>query len=103
MELTEIMLEEEEGDMGLADMEPILMHKNQSRNRGRQAAKADMSSFDREKFYKRLGVEDLVDPECLMVAEMQSSEYGSIGLADNENVTLERSIDKSRRTRKPDL
>lgn len=49
-----------------------------------------MTTFDREKFYKRLGV-DLneahqvqdEDEDLMMVAQVCTTEYGSVGLADS--------------------
>ena len=51
-----------------------------------------MSSFDRDKFYKRIGFdpEQQDDQECIMVAELLTSEYGSTGLADKEEIALEK-------------
>lgn len=86
-----------------------MLRKQQSRNAGRK--RADLQTFDREKFYKRLGVDlnqvlqvQEEDVGSQMIAEVcEASEYGSVGYADSEEITLEKkSVNKLGRTPKAD-
>ena len=82
-------------DQGFADIEPITLHKrNNSRKSRKGPFKADLCVFDRAKFYQRLGVKLSEEDEqhdgdnnsggdCLMVAEICTTEFGSVGLADD--------------------
>lgn len=79
-------------EMGLADQDEISLSKSNVKVRS-APPKADLAGFDREKFYRRLGI----DPEnneremMIMIAEQQmTSECGSVGLADTEEVNLEK-------------
>ena len=47
---------EELVEMGMADHEEVNVSKSRN-NIGASPAKADLAGFDREKFYKRLGVD----------------------------------------------
>ena len=84
-----VFAEEEVMEMGLADVDPVSLNKVRSRNNGSDPYKADLASFDREKFYKRIGFnmdeEKKEEPQedYLMVAEICTTEFGSEGLADN--------------------
>ena len=68
-----------------------------------------MSSFDRDKFYKRLGVNpdaeesDRPEADMYMVAEVQTTENGSVEMADKDEITLTKSVDLLTAKRKPDL
>ena len=68
-----------------------------------------MSSFDRDKFYKRLGVNpdaensDKPEADLYMVAEVQTTENGSVEMADKDEITLTKSVDLLTAKRKPDL
>ena len=43
------------------------------------------------------------DDGCMMVAEVCTSEYGSVGLADSQEVTIEKSIDTTKLHRRADM
>ena len=90
--------------MGLADMAPVAVEKRNI-HAGRKQPKADMSHFDREKFYNRLGLKP--DPQAIdIIAECEvcTTEHGSEGLADGEEITLEKHVDiEAKKARKGDL
>ena len=104
MELGPLILEAEVVEMGLADMAPVAVEKRNSRAAKRQP-KADMSHFDREKFYNRLGLNS--DPQAIDIieeCEVCTTEVGSVGLADGEEISLEKHVDiETKKARKADL
>lgn len=81
------------GEVSMADLEPIQLAKKKTAVARR---KADLTTFDREKFYKRIGVKiDESDPEdeVLEMGELSTIEVGGMGLADSEEITLEKVVD----------
>jgi hypothetical protein len=71
-----------------------------TRNKSREGRKADLSSFNRDKFYKRIGVDfgsaeeiQQEDEDCIMMDEVFTTEFGSVDLADHEEITIEKSHD----------
>jgi len=93
------MMEEQIFTEGLADINPVQLSKS-SRNNGREGRKADLTSFDRDKFYKRIGIDfnpteevQQEDEDCIMMVEVCTTEFGSVDLADNEEITIEKSFD----------
>ena len=90
--------------MGLADVAPVTVEKRNSRA-GKRQPKADMSHFDREKFYNRLGLNK--DPQAIDIieeCEICTTEQGSVGLADGEEITLEKHVDiEAKKARKADM
>ena len=79
-------------EMGLADQEETNLSKSKAHLMS-SPHKADLANFDREKFYRRIGVDpekSEEDRDLIMVAEMMTSEYGSVGLADKEEIAWEK-------------
>ena len=56
VELSSQVVMHEVLEMGLADTDPVFLSKNQDLAARRGPHKADLASFDREKFYSRLGI-----------------------------------------------
>ena len=56
--ITHEIMQDEMLEMGLADQEEVNLSKSKSRLSS-TPAKADLASFDREKFYRRIGVFDV--------------------------------------------
>ena len=52
-----VVLQDEVFEMDQADSNPVSVEKVRPANAKKTARKADMSAFDREKFYKRIGVD----------------------------------------------
>ena len=104
MEFGPLVLEAEVVQMGLADTAPVAVEKRRNRA-GKRQPKADMSHFDREKFYNRLGLNsDPHDIDIIEECEVCTTEFGSEGLADGEEVTLEKHVDiEAKKARKADL
>ena len=90
--------------MGLADTAPVAVEKRNNRA-GKRQPKADMSHFDREKFYNRLGLKS--DPQAIDIieeCEVCTTELGSEGLADGEEIMLEKHVNiEAKKARKADL
>jgi len=69
-----------------------------------------LSRFDREKFYKRIGVNvdenephQAAEPEVEMVEQVCVTEFGSEGFADNQEIAIEKSVDFDPKPRRADL
>ena len=90
--------------MGLAYTAPVAVEKRNNRA-GKRQPKADMYHFDREKFYNRLGIKS--DPQAIDIieeCEVCTTELGSEGLADDEEITLEKHVNiEAKKARKADL
>ena len=87
-----VMQDEIMVEMGLADQEEVNLSKSKAHLRS-SPHKADLANFDREKFYRRIGVDPEKpeeDQDLIMVAEMLTSEYGSVGLADKDEIDWEK-------------
>lgn len=93
VELGPLVLQAEVIEMGLADTAPVAVQKR-NRSAGKRKPKADLTHFDREKFYNRLGLNS--DPQAIDIieeCEVITTELGSEGLADGEEISLEKHVD----------
>ena len=61
VEFAQMVLQDEVIEMGQADQNPVSFAVSNARNAGPRR-KADLAGFDREKFYKRLGI-NIYDPK----------------------------------------
>ena len=84
-----------------ADNKPVVVEKFRPQNAKRAARKADMSAFDREKFYKRLGIsqepseEQKEEIELLEMQEEICEEMSQDQFADAQEVSLQKQKDLS--------